>query len=72
MRKLSLALPIAALMAVALAAPLQAAGEEEVFEKAYSMEGIDKISVENVNGSIEAAAWEKPYFKVKAVKRAEG
>jgi hypothetical protein len=60
MRKLSLALPIAALMAVALAAPLQAAGEEEVFEKAYSMEGIDKISVENVNGS------------VKAIKRAEG
>ena len=58
MRKLSLALLIVAL--AALAAPLRAAGEEEVFEKAYSMEGITKITIENVNGSIEATAWEKP------------
>ena len=56
----------------ALPAPLLAAGEEEVFEKAYSMEGITKVTVENVNGSIEATAWAKPYFKVKAIKRAEG
>jgi hypothetical protein len=67
MRKLSLAL-----LFLTLSAPLAAAGSEEVFEKAYSMEGISKISVENVNGSIEASAWEKPYFKVKAIKRADG
>jgi len=67
MRRTSLAF-----LMLALASPLWAGGREEVFEKAYSMEGITKISVENVNGSIEASAWEKPYFKVHAVKRAEG
>ena len=36
------------------------------------MEGITKITVENVNGSIEATAWDKPYFKVHAIKRADG
>jgi DUF4097 and DUF4098 domain-containing protein YvlB len=56
---------------VAAAAPLSAA-PEEVFEKAYSMEGVSKIQVENVNGHIEATAWDKPYFKLRAVKRAEG
>jgi DUF4097 and DUF4098 domain-containing protein YvlB len=56
---------------VALAAPLHA-GPEEVFEKAYSMDGVTKIQVQNVNGHIEATAWERPYFKVRAVKRAEG
>jgi len=55
----------------AAAAPL-AAAPEEVFEKAYSMEGITKIQVENVNGHIEATAWDKPYFKIHAVKRADG
>jgi hypothetical protein len=57
---------------LALARPLTAGGKEEVFEKAYSMEGIKKISVENVNGEIEASAWDKPYFKVHATKKAEG
>ena len=36
------------------------------------MEGIAKVSVENVNGPIDASAWDKPYFKVNAVKRADG
>lgn len=67
MRKLSLAL-----LMLTLAWPLRAGGAEDVFEKAYSMEGITKITVENVNGSIEASAWERPYFKVHAVKRADG
>jgi hypothetical protein len=61
-----------ALLLVSLARPLTAGSREEVFEKAYSMEGITKISVENVNGHIEASAWDKPYFKVHALKRAEG
>jgi hypothetical protein len=55
-----------------LAWPLVAGDREEVFEKAYSMEGVSKVRVENVNGSIEATAWERPYFKVRAVKRATG
>ena len=63
--------PLALLLCL-LAAPLRAEGQQEVFEKAYSMDGVVKISVENVNGNIEASAWDKPYFKVRAVKRAEG
>ncbi|HSS45223.1 MAG TPA: hypothetical protein VLO07_07765 [Thermoanaerobaculia bacterium] len=54
-----------------LCAPLWA-GQEEVFEKAFSMEGVSRISVQNVNGRIEAFAWEKPYLKVRAVKTASG
>src|SRR5215470_14814121 len=49
-----------------------AASQEEVFEKAFSMEGVSRISVENVNGRIEASTWEKPYLKVRAVKKATG
>jgi hypothetical protein len=67
MRKVFLAFLLAA-----LAVPLRGGSDQEVFEKAYSMEGISKISVENVNGHIEATAWEKPYFKLRAVKKAEG
>ncbi len=48
------------------------AEQEEVFEKAFSMEGVSQISVQNVNGRIEASAWEKPYLKVRAVKTATG
>jgi hypothetical protein len=63
----------AALLLVALAAPLRAAGgDQEIFEKAYSMDGITKISVENVNGDIAATAWDRPYFKLRAVKKASG
>ena len=61
------------LAAAVLAAALPAfAGQEEVFEKAYSMEGVSRVSVENVNGHIEATAWDKPYFKLRAVKKADG
>ena len=48
------------------------AGQEDTFEKAFSMEGVSRISVENVNGRIEATAWDKPYLKVRAVKSASG
>ncbi len=49
-----------------------AAGGEDVFEKAFSMEGVSRVSVENVNGRIEAFAWDRPYLKVRAVKTARG
>jgi len=63
----------AVLIALALATPLWAGDpNQEVFEKAYSMEGISRISVENVNGNIAASAWDKPYFKLRATKRVEG
>ncbi|MEO8432802.1 MAG: DUF4097 family beta strand repeat-containing protein [Acidobacteriota bacterium] len=54
------------------AATVLRAGQEEIFEKSYSMEGIARISVENVNGRVDAIAWDKPYFKVRAVKTATG
>jgi DUF4097 and DUF4098 domain-containing protein YvlB len=54
-----------------LAAPAVARGEE-VFEKAYSMEGVTRVSVENVNGQIAAQAWERPYLKIRAVKQGSG
>ena len=60
--------------AIALAALLAAlpacAGTEEVFEKAFSMDGVSKVSVENVNGRVDAVAWDRPYLRVKAVKTA--
>jgi hypothetical protein len=48
------------------------AGQEEVFEKAFSMEGVSRIFVQNVNGRIEASAWDRPYLKIRAVKTANG
>jgi hypothetical protein len=66
MRKLILAIPLL------LAARLLPAGQNEVFDKAFSMEGVSRISVQNVNGRIEATAWDKAYFKVRAVKTASG
>jgi hypothetical protein len=65
MRKALLGLLLLSLASVATAG-------EEVFEKAYSMEGVSKVSVENVNGKIEAYAWDRPYLKVRAVKVARG
>jgi hypothetical protein len=60
------------LLLLTLAAVPLAAAEDEVFDKAFSMEGISRVSVENVNGRIEAQAWDKPYLKVHAVKTASG
>jgi len=65
------AFPVVAALAIAAAlTPAVWASQEEVFEKAFSMEGVSKVSVENVNGQINAQAWDKPYVKVRAVKTA--
>lgn len=60
---------VAFLLAAAVA---WAASSEEVFEQAYSMEGISRIAVENFNGRVEASAWDRPYLKVQAIKKASG
>jgi DUF4097 and DUF4098 domain-containing protein YvlB len=62
MRRLALAIPLVVL------APAMPGLADEVFEKAFSMEGVSRVSVENVNGQIDAQAWEKPYLKVRAMK----
>ena len=66
MRKTALALLLL------LPAPLAVAGEDEVFEKAFSLEGVSRISVQNVNGQIEASAWDRPYLRVRATKTGRG
>lgn len=48
------------------------AGQEEIFDKSFSTEGITRISVENVNGKVDAIAWDKPTFRVHATKTASG
>ncbi|MFN2387808.1 MAG: DUF4097 domain-containing protein [Thermoanaerobaculia bacterium] len=65
MRRLALVLSL-------LAAAVPVLGAEDVFQKAYSLEGVTRVSVENVNGHIQAYAWDKPYLKVRAVKTARG
>jgi hypothetical protein len=65
MRRLALVLSL-------LAAAVPALASEDVFQKAYSLEGVTRVSVENVNGQIQAFAWDKPYLKVRAVKKARG
>lgn len=60
-----------ALIALTLLAPA-ARAEEEVYEKAFSMEGVSRVSLENVNGQVQAIAWDKPYLRVRAVKTARG
>ncbi|MEP6800467.1 MAG: DUF4097 family beta strand repeat-containing protein [Acidobacteriota bacterium] len=62
---------LTALFLLSSAAVLTAA-EEEVFDKTFSMEGVTRISIENVNGKVEAVAWDKPLFKVRAIKTASG
>ena len=59
---------LAGLFLVAFLAPAVAAAEQDVFEKAYSLEGVTRVAVENVNGEIAVEAWDKPYFKIRAVK----
>ena len=49
-----------------------AGGPQDSYEKAFSMEGVTRVSVENVNGKIDALAWDKPYIRVHAVKTASG
>jgi DUF4097 and DUF4098 domain-containing protein YvlB len=60
------------LAALVLSGAVTAGAEEQVFEKAFSLDGVTRVSVENVNGRIDAAAWEKNYLKVRAVKKASG
>jgi DUF4097 and DUF4098 domain-containing protein YvlB len=60
------------LLCLACLAPAAAGVEDEVFEKAFSTEGVSRVSVENVNGQIDAQAWDRPYMRVRAVKKATG
>jgi hypothetical protein len=70
-----LAAVVAGALAVTSAGPgasILLAGQEEVFDKTFSMDGVTRISIENVNGKVDAYAWDKPTLKVKATKTASG
>jgi hypothetical protein len=59
----------AALFAASLMLFGAAAGAAtETFEKAYSLEGVDRVRVENVNGRVDVTAWSRNYIRVTAVK----
>src|SRR5262249_31988538 len=63
---------LAILSLLLFAAAVARAEQEEVFEQAYSMDGVSRVSIQNVNGKIEASAWDRAYLKVRAVKTARG
>jgi len=60
-RKLVLALALAAAASTARA-------DSDRFEKAYSLDGVSRVRVENVNGSVEVKTWEKNYIRLTASK----
>lgn len=67
--------PLAALslLAVALAGAARADDPvEEKFEKTYDGTGIDRLKLQNVNGSVRVGTWDKANIRVFAVKRAKG
>lgn len=45
-----------------------ARAETENFEKAYSLQGIERVRVENVNGAVELRTWDRDYVRVTALK----
>src|SRR6185369_3362709 len=60
-RKLVLAVVLAA-------AASKARADSDRFEKAYSLDGVNRIRVENVNGSVELKTWDRNYVRVTALK----
>lgn len=57
---------------LALGTPLLGAGLEERFEKTFDLQGITKVTLENVNGPVRLDTWDRPHFKLVAVKKAKG
>jgi|PersoiStandDraft_1058852.scaffolds.fasta_scaffold38570_1 hypothetical protein len=58
----------AVLASAALLSAAAARGETENWVKAFSLEGVDRVRVENVNGRVHASSWDKPYVRISAVK----
>jgi len=45
-----------------------ASAATDTFEKAYSLEGVSRVRVENVNGAIAVHSWDRNYVRVTATK----
>ena len=53
-------------------AVLAAEPAESRFEKAYELDGVNKLRVQNVNGPVHVDSWDRNYLRVVAVKKAKG
>ena len=58
---------LAAVFAPLLAAAALGAATE-TFEKAYSLDGVSRVRLENVNGAISVRSWDRNYIRVTATK----
>ncbi|MGH9443954.1 MAG: DUF4097 family beta strand repeat-containing protein [Thermoanaerobaculia bacterium] len=58
---------LAAILA-SLAVVAAASGATETFEKAYSLDGVSRVRLENVNGGINVRSWDRNYIRVTATK----
>lgn len=72
-RRLPPILAALAAFVVVTAGPARAADDrEERIEKTLELTGIQKVRVQNVNGSVRVESWENPTLSLVAVKKAKG
>jgi Toastrack DUF4097 len=45
-----------------------ASGATDTFEKAYSLDGVSRVRLENVNGGVSVRSWDRNYVRVTATK----
>src|SRR5690242_9933510 len=66
--KTRLARHILAALVASLAAAASLSAATETWEKAYSLEGVSRVRLENVNGGINVRTWDRNYVRVTATK----
>lgn len=71
-RLTSLATVLAALVLAGGPATLRAGETEERFERTLDLDGVEKVRVQNVNGTIHVESWDKPTLSLVALKKAKG
>ncbi len=68
----SFAVALAAVVLAVVPATLRASETEERFEKSVDLAGVQKVRLQNVNGSIHLETWDQPTLSLVAVKKAKG
>lgn len=63
---------LSVLLLAGLPVTLRAAETEERFERTLDLEGVQKVRVQNVNGTIHVESWDQPTLSLVAVKKAKG
>ena len=59
---------LTAAIAASFVAAAAVSAATETFEKAYSLEGVSRVRLENVNGGINVRSWDRNYIRVTATK----